>query len=142
MTVWAKSRWFRNIITGVPSQLTVVSNHGNSSSWGPRKSVRYWTGTHTRGGEFREPKRLSSFEQNIFLIKHNYLRIQPQKTMWATGTIAFWQWCPSGVSASCICGLGEWEAPLGTPLSAWNLWRPRRRCRATERRTAFTEVPV
>ena len=51
--------------------------HGGFSVGDARNSVPPWTDTHTLGGAgFRELKRLKSFEK--------YLRIQSQKTMWAT----------------------------------------------------------
>ena len=76
LPVWPLHGGFGWHFTVIRIQLMVFSSHGNSSSWKARNRVppldRH---THSHP-QFREPKRLSSFE--------NYLRIQPQKTIWAT----------------------------------------------------------
>ena len=59
----AKSQWFPNIITGIPNQLTAVSNHGSFPIGGPETAPANGQAHPHSRPRFREPKRLSSFEQ-------------------------------------------------------------------------------
>ena len=60
----AKSRWFRSNIMVVWNRIMVLSNHGTFPVWGSRNGVCYRTGIPTLAdAQFREPKRLKSFEK-------------------------------------------------------------------------------
>ena len=116
--------------------------------------------SHTRRGEFREPKRLKSFEKNA---THSSPDGSGQAPWWAAVAKARpVAQCGAGARPApaastrrrphaCVSGLGGGvqqamspsvvQCVPDPPRGAWNLWRART-CGETERRTDFTAIPV